>query len=133
MPDLNPQLDFNVGLVGVTFQQEADAPRALPTLETIAPGNGPFELQLQEVLYVPASQEQRLLASLRPEIAHRDLLRPWAFYAMTAQVLEWLREKARTEASEEDRGKMRKAAQTLEEFDALTMLLRRFQHALHRG
>lgn len=134
MSDLTPQLDFDVGLVQITFQQEADAPSSsrLP-FESIAPSDLHFELQLEEVLNSPASQERRLLAALQPQVTHREVLKPWVFNTMVNQVLVWLQAKSRSSVPAEERRKFRRAAQTLEEFDALAILLRRFQHALHRG
>jgi hypothetical protein len=133
MSDVTPQLDFDVGLVQVTFQHEPDAAPSLLSLECVAPPNPYFELQLEEVLYVPASLEERLMKALQPNITHRDVVQPWNFSALISQVQEWLRTRSRDGEPLKARQKFLQAARTLEEFGALAGVLRRFQHALHRG
>ena len=133
MSDIGPQLDLDVGLVQVTFQHEPDASPNLRRLETSAPNNPYFQLMLEEVLYDPASQEQRVLAALQPQITNREIMQPWNFNAMIGQVSQWLEEKLKKSRKTNLRRKFRQARKTLKEFDELSRTLRRFLHALHRG
>lgn len=133
MPDIDPQLDLDVGLVQVTFQHEPEAPPNLRQLEISAPNNPYFQLMLEEVLYDPASQEQRVLAALQPQITNREIMQPWKFNAMIGQVSQWLEDRLKSSKKMAVRQKFRQALTTLKEFDELSRMLRRFLHALHRG
>jgi hypothetical protein len=134
MSEVAPQLNLDVGLVQVTFQHEPDAPPSMRALEAPGPNNPHFQLQLEEVLYMPASQEQQLLAALQPRINNLDILQPWKFNAMIGQVLKWFEDQnAQNAINQKDRETFQRAEQTLKKFNELAGTLRRFLHALHRG
>ena len=133
MPNLAAQLDLDVGLVRVSVEHDTEQAPKLPSAGVLAPGNRHYEVRLDEVLYAPASQEQQLLDALQPQITHREILQPWIFNAMIGQSIEWLRAKSEAAGSRQEQRQLRKATRTLEEFNALTVLFKRFQHALHRG
>lgn len=130
---MSEQNDIGVGLEQITVQTQPDIVSARFPMETIAPSNPQFELQLEEVLYVPASLEERLLKALQPRITHRDLQRPHIFHSMLDQVLQNLSGRFSRMAPSRERNKLHKVIDTLKKAKTLYGLLRRFQHALHRA
>lgn len=133
MADVSGQLNLDVGLEQVTFQRDAKTSSGQFSLGCVAPDNPQFELLLEEVLYVPVSQEERLLRSLRPQITHRELLQPQAYQAMVDDALDTLKKRAKKMVPSEDRNKIQKAVRTLQKFKALSGQLRSYQYALRQG
>lgn len=132
MTQVFTQLSFEIGLEQVSFHHEPQvSPGALPA-DDLAPSNPRFELQLPEVLYAPASYEQRLLGALRPKILHRDVIQPQVFSEMIDSVLHRLKNRSFKTSTAADQEKTRGAATRLEELHTLSQLLRQSQHALHR-
>lgn len=130
---MSEQTNLNVGLEQITFQTQPDIVPGHVSLGAIAPANPQFELQLEEVLYIPASLEQRLVKALQPRITHRELQAPYLFHPMLDHVLKSLRSRSSRMKHSRGRDKLHKAIGTLEESKTLLDMLRRFQHALHRA
>ena len=133
MTELTQKIDFDVGVIRISTHHEAQPAPAPAVAELLAPSKTNFSLQLEEVLYLPECQEQRLLTGLTPQISHPELMRPTIFNGMITEEIERFRQSSEQNASPLERRTQKKAVKTLEKLQSLKELLTRFQHALHRG
>lgn len=132
MSNLDTPLNLEVGLERVSFK--GTSKEALPIQPAGRPvGQTKLQLKLRKILFEPKSQEQVLLQSIRPDVTHREVFVPHVFHAMVDRTIHEFREREKTSDSAEKRRSNRRAARTLESFCSLCSLLRRNQHALHRG
>ncbi|MEW4486707.1 hypothetical protein AB1L42_01415 [Thalassoglobus sp. JC818] len=133
MTDVTPKMDFDVGVVRISTHQESHAAHSPTIADLLTPSRTTYALQLEEVLYLPESQEQQLLSALTPQITHTELMKPLVFNSMIGQEIEEFQRATRESKSPSERRTRRKALKTLENLQSLKQTLTRYQHALHRG
>lgn len=133
MRQVSGPLNLEVGVERVSVYETPLSSTAAMSLDDLAPPDPRFRFQLEDVLFAPKSYEQKLLLGLRPQIQHREVLRPHVFSDMLDDVLKRLKTFSRKATPGRDRQRFDRASGTLQEFHALTALLRENQHALHRG
>ncbi|MCD0457866.1 type III secretion apparatus assembly protein SctX [Roseiconus lacunae] len=136
MSDLNASMHMDIGLEQISFQEPASASQGVSSSAVNASSaHGRLQLQLRKVLFEPMCHEQQLLASLRPELDHQEVLQPQVFHSLIGDTLESLQDRMgnREVGDRQTRRKFRGAVSTLQKLRDLTGLLRTNQHALHRG
>ena len=129
--EIQRKLSLDVGIERVLSSPQPEQP-SLPDMGQVLPGDDGYQLELERVLY-PDSLEQALLRSLKPEVKHRDLLSATRFQAAVEQAQEGLRKTLAQIDSREDRKKIRRAIDVLEEMKGLRDLLNAYRHVLHRA
>ena len=133
MTDVTPKMDFDVGVVRISTHQESHVAQSPTIADLLTPSRTTYALQLEEVLYLPESQEQQLLTALTPQITHTELMKPLVFNSMISQEIDEFQRASRETKSPSERRTCKKALKTLEKLQSLKQTLTRYQHALHRG
>ena len=127
------ELHFDKNVLKIAVHHEPQPMPAPMLLHAFVPSRPQCESLLNRVLYDPASQEQRLLASLRPNVTHAEIRHPAVYSRMIDYTLPRLRKMLTSLTSADDQKKVRRAVETLEQFKSLFGTFRQYQHALHRG
>ena len=91
MNEITSNLAMNIGIERISVQDAAAPQEHLPAGNSVLPGEGAYQLQLQKVLYDPTSIEQRLVSSLRPDLQNRSLLMPTVYPAMFSKAKQRLK------------------------------------------
>jgi hypothetical protein len=122
---------FDKGIEEILWEEEISAER-LPDLFSLIPSESPVESYLQEIFYSP-SLEEHILASLRPELSHREITIPARFQTIAEETCEILRETLKQTDSPAKEAALQKAVHLLEEQRELRGLLSAYRKLLMEG
>lgn len=131
MPSIERALSFDAGIEQILIQNDP-RPATLPDSVRSVPGEGQITRLLDQVLR-PASVEETLVESLRPEISHRELLSPPGYEAAREATAVALQQVLPQLPDSRDRTAIENALQLLSDDKSLRDLLNTYRNLLHRA